>query len=135
MKGEPRVLSGHHKGIKNMVFSPEYQYLVSSSYDYDIIIWNPIVGQPLTKLTGHEAYILGISMPPGTNYIISIDAKGCTKIWDAVTLLLIEDKYPEMANVRTVAFAPKYRRIIYAGEEISSLKYLITSNRMENGCI
>jgi len=129
-----------------LAFSHEYQYLVSCSYDYDIIIWNPIVGQPLTKLTGrlswkrtdlknfigHEALILEIAMPPGTNYIISVDAKGCTKMWDANTLLLIEDKYPEIANIRSVVFVPKYRRVIYAG----FLRFFIIGLfilRVENG--
>jgi len=68
-------------------------------------------------------------MPIGTNYVISCDAKGCTKIWDANTLLLIEDKYPEMANIKSVVFVPRYRRVVYAG----FIKFLIKINLLKDG--
>lgn len=64
---------------------------------------------------GHEALILGVSIPTNTDYLITCDARGCTKIWDANTLLQIEDKHPEASNLKCVVFLPKYRRIVFGG--------------------
>jgi hypothetical protein len=53
LDAEPRILAGHQKGIKELVFSNEFRYLISCSYEFDIVVWNPYVEQPITKLLGN----------------------------------------------------------------------------------
>lgn len=46
LSSECTKLRGHTKGIKNVAFNSELEYLVSCAFDFDILIWNTYLDYP-----------------------------------------------------------------------------------------
>ena len=44
------TLAAHRREIKFLYYSPKYKYIFSSSYDNQILVWNPYVKKPLIYL-------------------------------------------------------------------------------------
>ena len=54
------VLHGHNKGVVGLAYVPDYNFLLSASYDHEAIIWSPLVPSMLYKLKGHTAPLVGV---------------------------------------------------------------------------
>lgn len=78
---EPKhTLLGHSKGVKQLAYSERYKILLSAGYEFEIYIWNTMKADPLDKLVGHEASIVGLVCPSGTFNAVSCDLKGVVKV-------------------------------------------------------
>ena len=65
-----KQLKGHKKLIKvnlfffliinkqGLSYCAQYKYLISCSYDFDVLIWNIHLDHPLVRLIGHEAPLI-----------------------------------------------------------------------------
>ena len=56
----PQIMRGHSKGVVCLAYCPSFQYILSGSYDHDVIIWSPHVPVMLYKLKGHSLPIVSI---------------------------------------------------------------------------
>jgi WD40 repeat protein len=52
-------LGAHAAVVDRVAFSPDSRKLVSTGDDGVAIVWNPVTGQPLERLTGHNGRVLG----------------------------------------------------------------------------
>jgi len=50
LSAKHKELKGHIKGIKCLAYIEEYKYLVSCSFDFDVLVWNIYLDHPVSKL-------------------------------------------------------------------------------------
>ncbi|KIK81514.1 hypothetical protein PAXRUDRAFT_753939 [Paxillus rubicundulus Ve08.2h10] len=80
-----RVLKGHTKALRGVVFFPGGRRLVSGSWDQKLIIWDLISGEVERELTGHTDWINSVAMTPDGSVIGSGSEDGTLRLWDGTT--------------------------------------------------
>jgi WD40 repeat protein/uncharacterized caspase-like protein len=91
------VLSGHGKGVTQVVFSRDGRLLASGSSDNSIKIWDVASRRELKTLLGHTANIESIDFSPDARLLASASDDGATFLWDAntgehlLTLISLDD--------------------------------------------
>jgi len=76
-------LSGHDGyDINSVSYSPDGKFIASGSYDRTIKIWNPVNGELLRTLTGHEDIVTSVSISPNGKLIASGSEDDTIKIWN-----------------------------------------------------
>ena len=68
-----------------MAITHDGKYLVSSSYDKTIKIWDIKTGESLNTFNGHNGFITSVIITPDGKYIISGSTDKTIKIWDFKT--------------------------------------------------
>jgi uncharacterized caspase-like protein len=79
------TLSGHGKGVTQVVFSRDGRLLASSSSDNSIRIWDVAARRELRSLKGHTANIESLDFSPDSRLLASASDDGGTFLWDATT--------------------------------------------------
>ncbi|EWS75142.1 cyclic nucleotide-binding domain protein (macronuclear) [Tetrahymena thermophila SB210] len=78
-----KLLCGHIKGIKGICYNEANKYIVSCSFDFDVLVWNAYLEHPVAKLSGHDAPLITVITPESfANIVISVDARGVVKLWN-----------------------------------------------------
>ncbi|CAD8046473.1 unnamed protein product [Paramecium sonneborni] len=117
LSGDHKVLQGHKKRIKQFSYCPEFKYLISCSYDYDVVIWNIYLEHPVAKLLGHEASLVSVlSISKRIPIIVSCDIKGVIRVWDPKTFQSIQHiKLDETNNnIKSIIYL-KQKDIVIVG--------------------
>ncbi len=78
-----KSLDGHKNGLYSL--TETRGQLVSGGLDHDVIVWNPYVNDPIYRLQDHSHPLVGVQILEGTPQCISVDIKGCVKVWDIRT--------------------------------------------------
>ncbi len=110
-----KVLVGHDYTVLCLNTDTSGKYLVSGSYDTDIILWDFSTGKQLKKHQGHKSGIWNIKISPDNKYVASssrtnnIYAKGssinCLSVLDLKTLETIKllsikpDRYRTLGSI------------------------------------
>ncbi|HKR58348.1 MAG TPA: WD40 repeat domain-containing protein, partial [Pyrinomonadaceae bacterium] len=79
------VLTGHGKGVTQVVFSRDGRLLASGSSDNSIKIWDVASRRELRTLTGHTANIESLDFNPDSRLLASASDDGGTFLWDTAT--------------------------------------------------
>ncbi len=80
-----KTLSGHGRGIRSVVASPDYKTVASSGFDSRIILWDVNLGIELISLTKHKAPVWALAFSPDGKYLASGSKDGMIIIWPAAT--------------------------------------------------
>lgn len=98
-----RQFKAHRKGVAGLAYSAEYKFLISAGLDRDACVWSPFASHLMCKLTGtlagrtgcvspttpdgrrvgHVAPLVDVQFVSGTPQIVTADADGVVKVWDA----------------------------------------------------
>lgn len=78
------ILSGHEEEINRISWSPDGQYLASSSFDKKVRIWGIQTGSQLT-LEGHSAAVYDVSWSPDGRLLASCSQDKSILAWDMQT--------------------------------------------------
>ncbi|CAN0265919.1 unnamed protein product [Ectocarpus sp. 12 AP-2014] len=62
-----KTLLGHLKGVKHMAYCPDQRLIVSGGFSYDLVVNNPYVPSPISRLRGHCSSIVGVEHITGTS--------------------------------------------------------------------
>ncbi len=79
------VLRGSQRGITNVAFTTDGQWIAASATDNTIQIWDVTAQRPLSSLKGHTAHINSIAFSPNSRLIASAGDDGSTFLWDTKT--------------------------------------------------
>ena len=52
-----------------MAYCPDHRLLVSGGFSYDLVINNPYVSNPISRLRGHCSSIVGVEHVMGTSQV------------------------------------------------------------------
>jgi WD40 repeat protein len=126
-----KTLRGHEATVLSLDIDNSGKYLISGSYDTDVILWDYLTGNQLKTFKGHNSGVWNVKISPDSKYVASgsrdnnLNAKGssknCLNILDLKTLKLIKSLsvYPD--RYKTSAFIPELDR--YAVNGISDISF------------
>ncbi|KAH7345556.1 WD40-repeat-containing domain protein [Rhizoctonia solani] len=120
----PRIIHECHKdGITSVVFSPDGESIISSSFDQTIRICDthnpPSIGEPLK---GHTDFVRSVSYSPHGDFIASGSDDQTIRLWDVKTGLQLGDSLrSDAAAVYSVAFSPS-ANLIASGSEANTIR-------------
>lgn len=120
------IFVGHSKPAKAF-FSPDGKYIVSTSWDYTIRLWEVSTGKEL-KHKERNDYVCFATFTPDGNRIVSADWDFCVRIWDLKTDLesvVLETPYVPLS----VAVSPNGKQIV-SGHQCG-LAYLISDSQLK----
>jgi WD40 repeat protein len=89
-----RSFTAHHtNGIKQLIYIPGYNRLISRGYEVYVNVWNPenIYGEPfIASLRGHNKPVVSMDDIKGQPYVVTMDLDGEIIIWDVRTMFQLQ---------------------------------------------
>lgn len=79
------ILVGHKGEITSSIFSPNFDVVLTTSYDKTAKVWNPNNGKLLYTLVGHTSRITTGCFSPNGDKIITDSDDGTARVWNAKT--------------------------------------------------
>ncbi|CAG9333906.1 unnamed protein product [Blepharisma stoltei] len=118
-----KILQGHIKAIRYLAYSYAYNLLISCGFEFDALVWNPYVSEPICHLKGHESPLTGVECPEINPTIVTADSKGVIKIWNIKDYSLIQTFYVNVLKLKAIKSIPKHRRLIAASRKLQVFDY------------
>jgi WD40 repeat protein len=103
-QGNP--LFGHTNKVSDVAISPDGRWLVSGSFDQQVIIWSLETYQPVYELAGHKADQLYVAISPDNRTVASGDNQGTVILWDIATGQELERFHTDSAKLLCLEFSP-----------------------------
>lgn len=76
-----KVLLGHNGGVNYVSFSTDDNYIVSSSDDATIVVWNLSTGEGIHKFTGHTKRVNSAHFSNTGKHVVSSSDDGTIIVW------------------------------------------------------
>lgn len=93
-------LNGHTGQINAVEWSPDGNFLASTSWDGNINVWNTENGDLVLTLDGHELHVYDVSWSPDGNRLASTGRDNTIRVWDSSNGdLLFRMEYEEVGFV------------------------------------
>ncbi|MEO0987366.1 MAG: P-loop NTPase fold protein [Cyanobacteria bacterium J06639_14] len=109
-----RVLRGHELPVYSVAFSPDGKWIVSSSADKMVRLWDTI-GEPIGKpFQGHRRYVSSVAFSPDSQTIVSGGEDRTLRLWDLDGNPIREPFQGHSRTINWVAFSPDGQRIVSA---------------------
>jgi len=115
-----KTLTGHDYTVLCLDIDKEGKYIVSGSYDTDVILWDYNTGEQLKTFEGHGAGVWDVKISPDNRYIASGSwdnnnnaigsSRNCLNILDLKSLKLVKSLSIEPDRYRTLAMIPELDR-------------------------
>ena len=119
-----KALSGHIKAVRFLAYSYSFNLLISCGFEFEALVWNPYVTEPICRLKGHEAPLTGVECPEVNPTIITADSKGIIKVWNIRDYSLIQTFYvPNVLKLKSIKSIPKHRRLVTASRKLQMFDY------------
>ena len=79
------TITGHTQGVSACAVSPDGTWIVSTSSDHTLKIWDVATGIEVVTLTGHTNVVTGCAVSPDGTWIVSCSHDQTLKIWDVAS--------------------------------------------------
>ena len=124
---------GHDNAVISIAFSPDGRYIISSSLDKSIKVWDVQNSfSNIKTLKGHDNYVYSVAFSPDGRYIISGSRDKSIKVWDVQNNFSnIKTLKGHSDGITSVAFSPDGRYII-SGSNDKSIKVWDVQNSFSN---
>jgi WD40 repeat protein len=108
------TLRGHEGPVRSADFSPDGKWIVTSSRDKTVRIWDANTGRLLRTLTGHQEMVRGAHFSPDGKLIGSASDDRTARLWDTTTGNLLRELKGHEGQVRDLAFSPDGKFVVTA---------------------
>jgi WD40 repeat protein len=107
-----RMLEGHTSRVTAVVVTPEDRYVVSSSADHTLRVWDPATGETKTTLKGHTSRVSAVVVTPDGRYVVSRSWDNTLRVWDLATGQTKTTLQGHTSRVWAVAVTPDGRHVV-----------------------
>lgn len=112
-----KVYDGHTNDVTDLLATLDRKYLISSSKDKTVRIWEIATGKEITKLENHTWTVTDIDMDPFGSYLVSGGLDGVVNLYDLKTYALLRSQTFEGYKINAVAIAPNNTTIAVAAAQ------------------
>jgi len=121
-----RSLEGHSKGVCCLSYSPEYRFLASGGFDFDVIVWNPYVEHLILRLPGHNNSICGVQIIANSPQLVTADKDGVFRVWDVrnfacVQTFTCEERWK--TGISRFVSLPRHKKLMAVGRAVHTFEY------------
>lgn len=114
-------IRGHLDGVLSVAVSSDGNYIVSSSMDASIRVWDAASGEQIHSMyshtEGHSSPVKSVAFSPDGTKIVSASIDGTVRIWDTMSRIpLLQRKMP-FGWANSVCFSPDGKQIIVGSED------------------
>ncbi|RLV91412.1 Ribosome assembly protein 4 [Spathaspora sp. JA1] len=110
-------MTGHQKLVNHVSFSPDGRYVVSSSFDNSIKLWDGIRGTFISTLRGHVAPVYQTAWSADNRLLVSCSKDTTLKVWDIRTKKLMVDLPGHSDEVYAVDWSMDGKRVASGGKD------------------
>jgi guanine nucleotide-binding protein subunit beta-2-like 1 protein len=109
--GQPyRQLTGHNHFVTDLALSNENQFVISSSWDKTLRLWDLRQGKTSRMFTGHTREVLSVAFSPDNRQIISTGADREIKLWNTLAdCKFTSEKFNHTDWVSCVRYSPVHK--------------------------
>ncbi len=112
------VLVGHENSVYYAAFSPDGQYIVTTSKDNTARLWNANeAGKQLAILEGHKGSIVYAAFSPDGKQVVTLSNDKTARIWDVNTGKLHNELTGHEDKVWHAAFSPDGQHLVTASTD------------------
>lgn len=110
-------MTGHQKLVNHVSFSPDGRYVVSSSFDNSIKVWDGLRGTFVGTLRGHVAPVYQTAWSADNRLLVSCSKDTTLKVWDIRTRKLKVDLPGHSDEVYAVDWSTDGKRVASGGKD------------------
>jgi len=107
-----RMLEGHTSRVTAVVVTPDDRYVVSSSADHTLRVWDLATGQTKTTLQGHTSRVSAVVVTPDGRHVVSRSWDNTLRVWDLATGQTKTTLQGHTSRVWAVAVTPDGRHVV-----------------------
>ncbi len=104
-------------GAAGVAFSPDGKYLVTSSWDGIVRLWDVASGKEVRQFLGHSGSVFGAAFSPDGKYILSSGTDRTVRLWDVQTGQEVRRFVGHTNEVRSATFSPDGKYILTASND------------------
>jgi ribosome assembly protein 4 len=108
---------GHQKQVNHVTFSPDGQYVASSSFDNSVKLWSARDGKFILTCRGHVAPVYQATFSPDSRLLVSASKDTTLKCWDVRTGKIATDLPGHQDEVYAVDWSPDGERVGSGGKD------------------
>lgn len=110
-------MTGHQKLVNHVSFSPDGRYIVSSSFDNSIKVWDGIKGTFIATLRGHVAPVYQTAWSADNRLLVSCSKDTTLKVWDIKSKKLVVDLPGHADEVFAVDWSMDGKKVASGGKD------------------
>jgi WD40 repeat protein len=114
LTGGELLIFRHPDNVVGLAFSPDSKYLVTSSFDGSVRLWEVSSGKEVRRFAGHTVAAFGATFSPDGKYILTSGRDGTARLWDVQTGQEVRRFTGHRSEVRDVAFSSDGKHILTA---------------------
>jgi len=114
-----RILPAHLSTVVQVLFSPDSQYLITTSHDRTITVWSCQNWKLLHRLSGHQSAVRAAGISADGKTLATGDERGLIKLWDFVSGRELLEMDQPVADVIGLQFSPDGQKLIAWDEALT----------------
>ncbi|MDZ8239772.1 MAG: N-acetylmuramoyl-L-alanine amidase [Nostoc sp. ChiQUE01a] len=122
----PQIL-GHQRPVTSANFSPDGQYIITTSSDDIVRLWKK--GRQIASLKGHQGIVYNASFSPNGKYIVTASSDKTARIWD-LTGRQIASLKGHQGIVWSASFAPDTKHIVTTSSDKTARIWDLTGRQI-----
>ena len=110
-------LAGHTAPLRNAVFSPDEQLVLTASEDGTARIWRTATGAQVAVLRGHRAQVSDVVFSRDGRSVLTASEDGTARLWDAASGDKLAVLRGHTDSVTSAALSPDGTAVVTAGRD------------------
>ena len=105
---------GHKKAVYNLAWSDQHRTIASCGAERDMIIWNPFITKPLTRLIGSRSPMIDMFFNDNDMQLVSLSVDSTVRVWDIRKWQCVKVLKTKEETLTAIAHDEKKSRIVTA---------------------
>ena len=101
-----------HKGLSQLMFSPDGKTILMGSSDNTALLWDTATGQPIGQRLVDNGPMRSVAFSPDGKSVLTGSDDKTARLWDAVTGYSLGQPFEHQAAVYSVAFSPDGKSVL-----------------------